>query len=222
VAGATLTFKAPGDDEACGTATSYEAVSSDSPIGPSQFASATPLAGAPAPAEAGSAQTFQLPAHGRYVAVRAVDEEGNVGPLATFDTGPGAGGPGGGGPGKGGKGRGKGRRGAGKGGAPGLRPAPGSCANLQQGSRAADRLLGTAAGDRLLGRGGRDSLRGRGGGDCLNGGRGADVLLGGSGNDILRARDGSRDLVSCGGGRDQAIVDRRDRVRGCERLGHHR
>jgi hypothetical protein len=221
IAAGTLNFNAPGDDEACGTATSYEAVTSESPIGPSQFAAATPLGGAPAPAEAGAPQSFPLPPHGRYVALRAVDEEGDVGPLATLDTGAGAGGPGsggGGGAGKGGKGRGKGGKGAG----PAPRSASGSCANLQQGSRGADRLLGTAAGDRLLGRGGGDRLQGRGGADCLSGGRGRDVLFGGSGGYILRARDGSRDLVSCGGGRDQAIVDRRDRVRGCERLSHHR
>ncbi|HEY0317815.1 MAG TPA: S8 family serine peptidase [Solirubrobacterales bacterium] len=224
VAGEELQFTAPGDDEACGTASSYEIVSSHSPIGPSQFASATPLAGAPTPAEAGSAETFPLPAHERYVAVRAVDEEGNVGPLATVDTAPGAGGGGGGGGGggEGGSGGGKGGsgggKGDGKGGGPRSGPAKGACANVQRGGRGSDRLQGTAAGDRLLGRGGSDRLDGGGGADCLNGGRGRDTLLGGPGDDVLRARDGFADVVDCGAGNDRAIVDGLDRVHGCEQV----
>ena len=97
-------FYAPGDDAGCGTAARYEIVTSGSPIGPRQFAAATPLAGAPTPTAAGSIEAFDLPAHERYVAVRAVDEEGNVGYPSQRDTSlpddrevPGeAGGPGGG------------------------------------------------------------------------------------------------------------------------------
>jgi hypothetical protein len=91
VAHKTLTWTAPGDDLMCGTATSYEVVSSATPITPQNFASATPISGAPAPAAAGSQQSFALPdATQRYVAIRAVDEQGNLGLPATaeFNSGP--------------------------------------------------------------------------------------------------------------------------------------
>ncbi|MDX6604818.1 MAG: cell wall-associated protease [Solirubrobacterales bacterium] len=84
--GETLRFDAPGDDEGCGTATSYEVVSSKMPITPAGFAAARPLAGAPKPGPAGTRESFALPAHDRYVAVRAIDEEGNVGWPAQIDT----------------------------------------------------------------------------------------------------------------------------------------
>ena len=45
-----------------------------------------------------------------------------------------------------------------------------------------------------------------------------DRLDGGSGNDRITSVDTSRDTIDCGPGRDTAIVDRRDRVRGCERV----
>jgi hypothetical protein len=211
--GDELRFDAPGDDESCGTAAGYEFVTSNAPIGPAQFGSAAPLAGPPAPAAAGSEQTFALPPHARYVALRAVDEEGNVGPIAQIDTRPEAGGPG---PGEGGGGSGGG--GAPGGGGNGTGPAPGPCANLQRGGPGPDTLRGSAAGDRLQGRGGRDSLDGMGGPDCLSGGRGRDVLSGGPGDDVLHARDGFRDLVDCGPGHDVAFVDGGDRVAGCEKV----
>jgi dienelactone hydrolase len=99
------------------------------------------------------------------------------------------------------------------------------------GKRGKDRLVGSAEGDRLRGRGGRDKLKGRGGRDCLAGGKGGDRLdggaggdrlSGGSGRDRIDARDGGRDTVRCGRGRDRAKVDRRDRVRGCERVRNKR
>lgn len=86
------------------------------------------------------------------------------------------------------------------------------------------------------------ALYGRGGGDLLianafagpanvYGGTGndriqgaeyyADGLEGGSGNDRIRAREGKKpvkDTVKCGPGFDTAIVDRLDRVSGCERV----
>jgi hypothetical protein len=96
------------------------------------------------------------------------------------------------------------------------------------GTRRSDRLVGTngpdelrglAGNDHITGRGGDDRLSGGAGNDHLTGGRGTDTLLGGSGNDVLSARDGRRDTVDCGTGRrDRAIVDQRDRVRGCERV----
>ena len=45
------------------------------------------------------------------------------------------------------------------------------------------------------------------------GGKGKSRLSGGAGRDTIQAKDGVRDQVSCGGGRDLATVDRRDRVR---------
>jgi hypothetical protein len=40
----------------------------------------------------------------------------------------------------------------------------------------------------------------------------------GPGRDVVQARNGKRELVRCGSGRDRARVDRRDRVRACERV----
>ena len=113
VSGKDLTFKAPGDDGQCGTATRYEIVTSDSPITPENFASATPLANPPTPQPAGSTVTYTLPDHiQRYIGVRAIDDAGNVGWSAALDTaasgGGGRGGGGGGGNGGGGNGGGNG------------------------------------------------------------------------------------------------------------------
>jgi Ca2+-binding RTX toxin-like protein len=113
------------------------------------------------------------------------------------------------------------------------------------GSIAGDRILGRAGDDRInaragndcvRGQRGRDQLRGGGGADLMRGGPGRDLMRGGpgadrlfdrwrgrdrfhggAGPDLIRARGGGGDLVACGkGGRDRAIVDQRDRVRGCE------
>lgn len=113
------------------------------------------------------------------------------------------------------------------------------------GTRRADRLVGTSLDDELIGRGGndtlignrgndlldggtgRDKLRGNAGDDTLTGGRGNDildggpghdVLRGGAGNDQLRAVDGKRDVVDCGSGHDRATIDRRDKVKHCEKV----
>ena len=121
----------------------------------------------------------------------------------------------------------------------------GGCATQQLGSGGADTLDGTSAADLIFGLGGNDQIRGRGDDDCLlggpgrdrliggagydrlTGGRGADTLVGGpganrydagAGNDVVNARNGRVELVSCGSGRDLARVDRRDRVRRCERV----
>jgi hypothetical protein len=82
-AGAVLAFQAPGDDGLCGKATGYQVATSASPITPGNFARArkvTPAA-AVAVAEPGGRQEIALPATGvgRFVAVRAVDDQGNVG-----------------------------------------------------------------------------------------------------------------------------------------------
>jgi len=84
-----ITWKAPGDDLLCGTADHYEVVTSDAPITAANFASADPVSGAPDPAAPGTFQSLDLPpSAGRYLAVRAVDEQGNVGRAQTFDRGP--------------------------------------------------------------------------------------------------------------------------------------
>ena len=86
-----ITLDPPGDDLLCGTAAKYQVVTSDNPIsGAGDFASATPITGADAPTAPGTPQTFQVPpfAH-RYIAVRAADEQGNVGRFVSFDLGPG-------------------------------------------------------------------------------------------------------------------------------------
>ncbi|MHB8235784.1 MAG: hypothetical protein ACYDHT_14125, partial [Solirubrobacteraceae bacterium] len=87
----TLRFSAPGDDLLCGKATRYEVVTSESPITAQNFASATPLSGAPEPAQAGTAQTYALPANvENYVGIRAIDDQGNVGLPASAEFNPGA------------------------------------------------------------------------------------------------------------------------------------
>jgi hypothetical protein len=91
VAEGTLTWTAPGDDLMCGTASSYEVVTSASPVTPQNFAAAVPVPGAPAPSAAGTSQSFALPAGSqRYVAIRAVDEQGNVGlpAMSEYTAGP--------------------------------------------------------------------------------------------------------------------------------------
>jgi RTX calcium-binding nonapeptide repeat (4 copies) len=62
-----------------------------------------------------------------------------------------------------------------------------------------------------------NSLHGGPGRDRLRGGRGDDLLDGGPGDDRIVAGPG-HDVVRCGPGRDVARVDRRDRVKGCEKV----
>lgn len=125
---------------------------------------------------------------------------------------------------------------------------PRGCETRRQGTAGPDTLNGTPTGDLIFGLGGDDLIRGLAGNDCLVGDSGDDRLLGGKGSDrltggagddtlvggtgvnrydagagydIVKAANGRRELVSCGPGRDLARVDRRDRVRGCERITHH-
>ena len=80
-------------------------------------------------------------------------------------------------------------------------------------------LVGSQGRDRLIGGPGSDRLAGKLGGDKIVGGKGGpDCLLGGQGSDRLRAVNGRRDIVKCGHGRDRATVERKDHVRGCERV----
>jgi dienelactone hydrolase len=112
----------------------------------------------------------------------------------------------------------------------------GPCANEIRGRKKKDRLNGTELGDTLKGRRGNDRLKGLAGDDCVKGGpgrdrakgngdddkvvggQGRDRLSGGGGDDTLKARGGGRDRVVCGKGKDKAVVDRRDTVRGCEKV----
>ena len=107
VEGGTLFFKAPGDDLLCGKAEAYELVHSDSPISGRNFSGAEPLGSPPSPAEPGTRQAVALPAGTRrFVALRARDDQGNVGRPILIDRAslPNGGGvPGGGGPTGGGR-----------------------------------------------------------------------------------------------------------------------
>jgi hypothetical protein len=84
--GNTLTFKAPGDDLMCGNVDHYEVVQSNGTVTGSNFSAQEPASGAPTPAAPGTQQSMQLPAERRrFIAVRAVDEQGNVGPPAVTE-----------------------------------------------------------------------------------------------------------------------------------------
>jgi uncharacterized repeat protein (TIGR01451 family) len=86
------------------------------------------------------------------------------------------------------------------------------------GSDGRDRLFGGSGNDRLRGGAKADELHGDTGNDELAGGTGRDRVWGGPGNDTISARDGSRDVIVCGSGLDRVTADRRDRLRGCERV----
>jgi uncharacterized protein DUF11/hemolysin type calcium-binding protein len=81
-----------------------------------------------------------------------------------------------------------------------------------------DRLFGGAGNDRLLGGAKGDELHGDTGNDQLFASIGRDRVWGGAGNDVISARDGSRDVIDCGAGLDRVTADRRDHLRGCERV----
>ena len=85
-----------------------------------------------------------------------------------------------------------------------------------------DLLLGNAGADDLRGEGGNDVLRGGAGNDALRGGGGSNRVAGGGGADVVSAANGRRDVVDCGTGRDRVTADRRDRLRGCERVTRRR
>ncbi|OLE35010.1 MAG: hypothetical protein AUG48_12065 [Actinobacteria bacterium 13_1_20CM_3_68_9] len=86
-----ISFKSPGDDLLCGTADHYQVATSANPIVASSFDGAKKLSGAPSPAAAGATQTYAIPSGARrYLAIRAVDDQGNVGRPAVIDLGLGA------------------------------------------------------------------------------------------------------------------------------------
>lgn len=90
-----------------------------------------------------------------------------------------------------------------------------------QGSATNDVIKGSRKADKLKGGGGNDTLKGGAGNDTLDGGRGNDKLSGGTGRDKLIGGPG-KDTLNCGPGRDTAVADRKDRVRGCERVKRKR
>jgi Ca2+-binding RTX toxin-like protein len=81
-----------------------------------------------------------------------------------------------------------------------------------------DQVFGADGSDVVDGQTGDDRVDGGPGPDIVIGGFGNDVLIGGPGDDTIQARDGAHDAVFCGLGEDRAIVDRGDRVDGCERV----
>lgn len=86
-----VAWTAPGDDGSVGTATSYDLRYSTSPITASNWASATTTTGEPAPALAGTTQSFTIPGLGGsrtyYVAMKTTDDRGNVSALSNVVNG---------------------------------------------------------------------------------------------------------------------------------------
>jgi|GEM_PF-6042876 len=89
--GLRMQFVSPGDDGMSGTPANYEIRFSRNPISVANFAS-TPINSMPPPVSGGTTVNFQaiglFPGESFYVAVRAVDNLGNIGPLATGNIGP--------------------------------------------------------------------------------------------------------------------------------------
>jgi len=84
-------------------------------------------------------------------------------------------------------------------------------------------VVGTTTAADVLGAGrAAADLRGVGGNDVLLGGPRADRFSGGPGDDRISALDGVAEVVDCGSGTDIAVVDRGDRLRGCETTGLQR
>jgi hypothetical protein len=86
--GGALVFKAPGDDLLCGTAHHYEVVESTAELTGATFDQGIPVPVTAKPKAAGQQET--LPFGGklqRYLLIRAVDEQGNVGPARRVNTG---------------------------------------------------------------------------------------------------------------------------------------
>ena len=82
--------------------------------------------------------------------------------------------------------------------------------SLQDGTSAADRLVGSGQADLLSGRAGNDTLSGGDGNDRLLGGSGQDVLDGGNGRDVLLGGSGN-DSLTGGAGPDVFVWSLSDR-----------
>jgi Fibronectin type III domain len=87
----SLRWTAPGDDGTTGTATTYDIRYSTTAITSSNWGSALQATGEPAPAVAGTVQTFTLPGLGGsqtyYVAIKTTDDAGNVSLLSNVVSG---------------------------------------------------------------------------------------------------------------------------------------
>ena len=87
----SLRWTAPGDNGTTGTATTYDIRYSTTAITSSNWGSALQATGEPAPAVAGTVQTFTLPGLGGsqtyYVAIKTTDDAGNVSLLSNVVSG---------------------------------------------------------------------------------------------------------------------------------------
>lgn len=87
----SVRWTAPGDDGTTGTATSYDVRYSTSAITTSNWGSALQATGEPAPAAAGTAQTFTISglsgSRTYYVAIKTTDNSGNVSLLSNVVSG---------------------------------------------------------------------------------------------------------------------------------------
>jgi hypothetical protein len=82
-----LGFRAPGDDLLCGKAARYELVSSDRALDPASFDQGTPIPVALKPGDPGAVQAIELGGRlERFLYLRAVDDQGNVGPVVRVST----------------------------------------------------------------------------------------------------------------------------------------
>ena len=78
-----LYWTAPGDDEHCGRVARYGIKTSDAPIRThAEWLAATTVSAAPAPQPAGRKQFVAVSGLKRYVAVRSIDEAGNISPVS--------------------------------------------------------------------------------------------------------------------------------------------
>jgi hypothetical protein len=85
--GGNLTFKAPGDDLLCGKAAAYQVAEADFPLSGGTFFQGDQIPTTLKPAAPGTTQTLELGGKlERYVSIRAVDDQGNVGPTVTVAT----------------------------------------------------------------------------------------------------------------------------------------
>jgi hypothetical protein len=156
--GTAVRFRAPGDDLLCGRVDRFQLATSDAKIDASSFRGAKklPRSSAPDPKRPGGLIRFDAPAGSkRFLAIRAVDEQGNVGRPVSVRVRPE---PGGGG---------------------------GRCGNRIRGTKRADRLRGSNEGDRIGGGRGDDRIKARGGDDCALGGKGDDRVAGDGGGDRI-------------------------------------
>jgi hypothetical protein len=87
----SVRWTAPGDDGTTGTATSYDVRYSTTAITSSNWATATQASGEPTPGAAGTIQNFTISglagSRTYYVAVRAMDEVGNIAALSNVVNG---------------------------------------------------------------------------------------------------------------------------------------